>query len=205
MKKEKQKKEAGLFLPNREVSWVIALILTLCFLVFCAGYFWGQRKVMSRFLSKIEEDSLADKVTYSLYTMTGKDSTEEQDPEDALGNGQEEVPFEPETADETTKQDDVVDTSVETGPQLVYVAPLVGFGTLHAARSFAQRVKKTGISVIVKERSSKTQRGRRITWYQAVTQEFEKKEELEKVIEIVKKKEHIKEVKIIEKRKAYNA
>lgn len=199
VKEKKDKKEAGVFLPNREVSWIIALSLTLCFLVFCAGYFWGQRQVITRFLHKVEEDSLSDKVTYSLYSMTGKDSTEEQEAEEAAEEIQEEVVVEHENNQENEEPNQKV------GPQLVYVAPLVGFGTLHAARNFAQRVKKMGVPIRIKERSSKTQRGRRITWYQAVTQEYDNKKELEKIVEQVKKKEHIKEVKIIEKRKVYSA
>ena len=75
----KKRNQAGLFLPNRKVSWVITTALFLCFIMFSLGYFWGQRRAVSSFLGKIEEESFADKITYSLYAMNGRDASDEDD------------------------------------------------------------------------------------------------------------------------------
>jgi hypothetical protein len=193
-------KEAGLFIANRELSWALSLALLLSFLMFCAGYFWGQRKAVAQFLYKVKEESFADNVTYSLYAMNPQEPTEDEAEESTQQEGQE-----IEQAEIENKEIEPIETTVpikaQQAPTTVYVAPLVGFGTLHAANLFAQRVKKLEIPVIVKQRSSTTQRGRKIVWYQAVTEEYRDKSELEKIIAIVKQKENIKEVKIIEKKK----
>lgn len=83
----------------------------------------------------------------------------------------------------------------------VYVAPLIGFGTLPAAQSFEKRVEKYGISVIIKERKSTTAKGKKMSWYQAVSQEYDTKEALENVIAVLQKKEKIKDIRILEKKK----
>jgi hypothetical protein len=198
--KEQKSKEAGLFLPNRELSWVIALALVLSFLMFSFGYFWGQRRAVSQFLYKVKEESFADGITYSLYAMNPQEVTEEDSSHDGSELDEPEV-IEDEAQESTPEQLVTTPLAAPASPQLVYVAPLVGFGTLHAANTFAQRVKKRDIPVIVKQRSSKTQRGRKIVWYQVVTQEYAEKSDLEKVIAQVQEKEKIKQVKIIEKKK----
>jgi hypothetical protein len=218
--KEAQKKrnQSGLFLPNREVSWVVAAALFLCFTIFALGYFWGQRRVVSSFLGKMEEESFADKITYSLYAMNGRD-TGEEDGEDESGSEDSDEMVEEKILNnptgnllaintqikkqDTIKSDDKKTEAVITQklPEKVYVAPIVGFGTLHAAQSFAQRVKKSGINVIIKDRNSITAKGKQVSWYQAVSDEYTDKSDLQSMLALLQKKENIKEVKIIEKRK----
>lgn len=198
MKEKKEQEEVGLFIPNRVFNWVIALGLLLFLLAFLGGYFWGHRRAVGRFLNKIEEESFADRITYSLYTLTGK-SVEEEQPGDVSDETEEETAPEPEEKTEEPVAITLADSSV------VYAAPLVGFGTLHAANSFVQRIHKMGIEALVKERSSRTQRGRKIVWYQVMTQDYVHKNELEKVISELQQKERIKDIKIIEKRKANEA
>lgn len=198
MKEKKEQEEVGFFVPKRELNWMIALGLLLFLLAFLGGYFWGHRRAVGRFLSKVEEESFADRITYSLYTLTGK-SVEEEQPGDVSDETEEETAPEPE---EKNEEPEVIP---QTGARIVYAAPLVGFGTLHAANSFVQRVHKMGIEALVKERSSRTQRGRKIVWYQIMTQDYSDKTELEKVISELQQKERIKDIKIIEKRKANEA
>ena len=96
---------------------------------------------------------------------------------------------------------DDVQTKVEGNDDVVYAASIIGFGTLQAAMVFYNRVKKYGIPLIIKERESKTKKGRVIVWYQAVTQEYADKKELEAVIEKLKKREIVNDIRIVEKRK----
>lgn len=211
MKQEHQKsREAGLFLPSRELSLAIGVILFLSLAAFCLGYFLGQRRAVSLFLGKVKEESFADNITYSFYALDQREPAEEDQDE----NGSAEEASEAEqpagtlsegASDEITheaNQKEVPEKDLEESSyKITYVAPLVGFGTLHAANAFAERVRKKGIPIIVKERSSKTPKGRIISWYQAITQEYSDKSELEVIIARVQQQEKIKDVKIIEKKK----
>ncbi len=229
--------EAGLFVPNRQVSWIVAGGLLLCFLFFMLGYFWGHRRALDRFVAKIEEESFADRINYALYTMNDRDMSEFEQEEDANGatpsseelvqngedqeeNGEEaeasEAPSQPEQAADEVKKE-VVEPAEKTEPisqgnaqisqahgqttTTLFVAPLAGFGTLHAATEFIKRVQLVDPSSGVEKKTSKTSKGRAITWYQATTGEFEKREDLEKLVSVIQKKEHIKDIKIVEKRK----
>jgi hypothetical protein len=90
----KQKEEqTGLFIPNRQVSWVISGILIFGFLCLILGYFWGHRRALQRFVAKIEEESFADRINYALYTMNDRDISEfEQEQEDSSDtNGSEDT------------------------------------------------------------------------------------------------------------------
>ena len=170
---------------------------------------------------KIEEESFADRISYALYTMNDRDSSEfEQEDanetngsEDTNGSDDQEeiIEIEEPTTVEPSKTalneekklggksiDEVV---VQLKSTTVFVAPLAGFGTLSAATEFIDRVKILDPQATVQKRSSKTQKGRTVTWYQAVTGEYEKKEDLQKIAGIIQKKEHIKKVEITEKRK----
>ena len=211
----------GLFIPKRQVSWIVSSALIFGFLCFILGYFWGHRRALQRFVAKIEEESFADRISYALYTMNDRDSSEfEQEDanetngsEDTNGSDDQEeiIEIEEPTTVEPSKTalneekklggksiDEVV---VQLKSTTVFVAPLAGFGTLSAATEFIDRVKILDPQATVQKRSSKTQKGRTVTWYQAVTGEYEKKEDLQKVVGIIQKKEHIKKVEITEKRK----
>ncbi len=211
----------GLFIPNRQVSWIISGALIFGFLCFILGYFWGHRRALQRFVAKIEEESFADRISYALYTMNDRDSSEfEQEDanetnssEDTNGSDDQEEIIEieePTTVEpsktalnEEKKQVEklIAEVAIQLKSTTVFVAPLAGFGTLSAATEFIDRVKILDPQATVQKRSSKTQKGRTVTWYQAVTGEYEKKEDLQKIAGIIQKKEHIKKVEIIEKRK----
>ena len=84
--------QAGLFVPNRQVSLITALALGLLFFVFLMGYFYGQRKAIERFVNKIEEESFADRISYALYTMNDRESSEFEDADSETENA--EIPSE---------------------------------------------------------------------------------------------------------------
>jgi len=87
MKETEPSKESGFFLPSKELSWIITLFLAMSFLMFCTGYFLGQRRAIAQFLYKVKEESFADNITYSLYALNPKESSEEA--ENAVVEGQE--------------------------------------------------------------------------------------------------------------------
>ncbi len=217
---EGEDKEIGVFLPNKEVGWVVSLLLFLCFFMFTTGYFFGQRRAISCFLNKVEEESFADKITYSLCVLNGKDVEGEEsvEPTESIDSsetnqesieksveiieGEEQIIFSRlmETVEKPVEKKENV-ALVEAEPEVLYSAPLVGFGTVQAARVFVDRMKKADIHVMIKERFSKTRGGKKIVWYQVVTQDYGNKEDLEDVIAQVQEKEKLKSVKIVEKRK----
>ncbi len=90
---------------------------------------------------------------------------------------------------------------VQAKKEVVFIAPLAGFGTLQAAMSCLQRVKLLDPQATLEHKVSVTAKGRKVTWYQVMTGEFETKEALQKVVNTLQQKEHIKGVRILEKRK----
>ncbi|MFT6765344.1 MAG: hypothetical protein ACJAZS_000220 [Alteromonas naphthalenivorans] len=211
--------ETGLFVPNRQASWILSFILLFGFLTFITGYFWGQRKAIERFVNKVEEESFADRISYSLYTMNDRDASEFEAPDAENGTietekSQEETVAQslPVLAQAETKNNIKIAEVPKPQPTVsiqekkedigkIFVAPLAGFGTLHAASTFARRAQKLDPGVKVKTRVSKTPKGKTIAWYQAVTGEFDDREELERIIGQIGIVERIKDIKIIEKRK----
>ncbi len=201
MKEIHDKENGGFTVPQHEASWFIGLGILFMLLSFLGGYFWGQKRAISRFLNKVEEESFADRITYSLYTLTGK-SIEEDQNNDASEDSEEETTSD--TDEKAAEEQQQVITDTDT-PEVIYFANIVGFGTLHAANNFVHKVNKMGIPVMVKERSSHTQRGKKIVWYQVVTQDYSDKSELQKALADLQQKEHIKDIKIVEKRKGNEA
>lgn len=212
--------ETGLFVPNRQVSWLLSCVLVFGFLTFITGYFWGQRKAVERFVNKIEEESFADRISYSLYTMNDRDVSEFEAPDPDNENGttesdknQEETVASSSTVlaeSEIQSTESALEkqkTVLKSMPQerkketdKIFVAPLAGFGTLHAASNFARRVRKFEPGIQVKTRTSITPKGKKVAWYQATTGEFSDRDELERIIGQIKSAEHIKDIKIIERK-----
>ncbi len=202
----------GLYIPKKELSWIIAALISTLLGVFLAGYFWGQRKAVSTLLEKIDKESFADKVTYSLYTMNGKYQQDENNEDDDQDEDDEtiETPrteqptnFEVEDKNSLT-QEIVVDEIVEKHeqePVVTYMAPLVGFSSFNSANQFMQKIKKSGIDVSVKKRVSKTAKGKSVAWYQVITGEYTDKNEVEHVVMRLSEKENLKNVKIVEIKK----
>ncbi len=219
-----QDQEAGLFIPNRQVSLIAAGVLAVLFLSFMAGYFWGHRRAIERFVAKVEEESFADRINYALYTMNDRDVSEfEQDTEDTNGSAlaaddtslnasdeSDDTNEEQESSDEALTKAELIEKDTdnkkvelksEKRESVVFVAPLAGFGTLHAATEFIKRVQLIDPNSVVEKRTSKTARGRTVVWYQAMTGEFGAREDLQKFLSVIQKREHIKDIKIVEKRK----
>ena len=94
----------------------------------------------------------------------------------------------------------------KTVPQgdLIHRALLVG-GTKRSITDFAQRLQKRGIAVEIRERTSKTAKGKTMKWYQAVTAPHAQKDELTALVDTIKKFEKLKDVEIISMRSPVSA
>ena len=79
-----------------------------------------------------------------------------------------------------------------------HYAQLAGFSSLRHAEAFVARLNKKQIPVLIKERVSKSSKGRAITWYQVVTEPYEDQDALNSVVAILKKEEKLHDVRIVQ-------
>lgn len=201
-------------LTYRQASWGMAILVVLFFFVFITGYFWGKQKEVEDFSNKAEKDSLADMISASLYARyDGKESNADEG-DDIL------EPIEKVELTDGT-DGDMADTTLVTHTVLVtnnassdsekatevapceakenivqYYAELVGFGTEKAATAFVKRLAKENITTIIKARTSKTAKGKKIVWYQVVTEPFSDNALLLDLVKKLEKREHLKGVSI---------
>jgi len=183
-KKNKMRYNYAIKLTNRQISWLIAVVIVIALGSFSGGYFWGEKKSAERFLQRIGQDALADQVYSSICSLYDTDSDTERRAEN---NASEEISKE-ETEGEIREQ--VVS-------DVAYYAQLVGFGTIKKAQQFVERLSKQEITAYVRERKSKTVRGKVINWYQVVTDPYTDKDSLIALVEKVKIQERLHDVRIV--------
>ncbi|BDC34560.1 hypothetical protein Noda2021_05180 [Candidatus Dependentiae bacterium Noda2021] len=183
----------GLIIEPRQASALIAGGILVTFLVFISGFFLGQKKALTEFSHKVDQESLADQIYSSLcvlYDVKSEDTNDEQETvaSDSIqtlsseGN-QESAPLE---VAETSEQ--------EPQPTKHYYAKLSGFGTQKAALAFQKRLSEKDICVEIKKIQSRTKKGRLVTWYQAITPMFTDELAFLGVIERIKAYERIKDI-----------
>src|SRR5690242_19151110 len=66
----------GLFVPNRQLSFVVALLLLVSFAVFMTGYFLGKKKAVEQFTEKMQQEVFSDQV-YTAVLSTAQDQQPE--------------------------------------------------------------------------------------------------------------------------------
>jgi len=185
----------GLFVSNRQLSFVVAGNIILLFTTFVLGYFWGQKYAVEHFVDKMHNDSFADQIYSSLFSLQEGSVTPENSVQFPIVSDTEQSICKKES-DEQDAMTSHLDNKPSTVP-INYYAQLIGFGTLKAANRFVNRLQKKNISVKVKKRVSKTVRGKVIAWYQVVTKEYTDKSVLEKLVATLKKDEKLKDPSII--------
>ncbi|MDR3645930.1 MAG: hypothetical protein P4L22_00130 [Candidatus Babeliales bacterium] len=201
----------GFFITNRQTSMVCSLLILLFMMSFISGYFWGHGKATQEFTEKLVDDSFTDKINYA-FSNFEKTSAEpevessEEDFEEVESDSQQIAAVK---ENEKIAQDKLSQASTESQafaqPDLIsdkfYYAELVGFGTMAAAQQFAQRALQHGYNVDIRQRVSKTAKGKSIYWFQAVTEKFDNKDQLMDLVAKIQKTEKIKDVKIVEEKK----
>lgn len=78
-----------------------------------------------------------------------------------------------------------------------YYAQLIGFGTVEAADQFVNRITRKGFPAKVEKRTSKTAKGKKVSWYQVVTDAYLDKAHLERVVQMIVWQEKLKDVRIV--------
>ena len=175
-------------LTNRQISWLLAVVICIAIGSFGAGYFWGEKRSAERFLQRIGQDSLSDQVYSSICSLYDSDSELKQNTEDDILE---------DDAEEVTKEESGQEAEEETVPKVAYYAQLVGFGTAKNAQQFVERLAKKGIITHVQGRKSRTARGKIINWYQVVTDPYTDKGALISLVEQVKEQERLHDVRIV--------
>jgi len=223
----------GIFLTHRHISWLLSLCIMSSFFIFVAGYFLGKKKAVEKFYNKIDQDSLADRIYYSVCSIyeNNDEKLDQESTEDVQAGqlavceekkssevqkeiAQKAVIGDEKTAKETVQQvaqqiaQQTVQQEVVVSPEKAilpekikcanYYAELIGFGTARAAQRFCEKLKKQGFAVVLKKRRSRSARGKTITWYQVVTEEFDNKSDLIAFVDIIKDKERLKGIRIVQ-------
>lgn len=194
--------DTSLCLDSRHLSWLISGVVFLGFVLFIAGYFLGKQKAVRDLEITLNQHSLADKIYTSLCTIQEDSHAiahHEENKNDAVDI--------PELTCESPEENLMVSApsikpTLPSLPEITpsskkYCAQLVGFGTERAAQAFAKRLQSNNMPVLVKNRQSKTVKGKLITWYQVVTEEFADKKELENLIQHISAQEKLKDVRIL--------
>lgn len=201
----------GVFLNNRHMSWALSILLLLNFFIFITGYFLGKKNALEQLHTKIDQESLTDHVYSSMYTLYDHKVRFEPDQNELSENNQESLvpdqnieefaPIGNETdatnIDITHEVQEKINETESADPDHAYYAQLVGFGTEKAAQQFKNKLAKHGVETHIKKRPSVTPRGRTIYWYQVITETFADKNELIKLVEVIKKQEKLHDTRIV--------
>lgn len=179
--------DRGVFIPNRQLSAIIAALLFLVFTVFISGYFLGKKYAAEQFTAQMQKNSFTDQV-YASVVSTAMDTTLAQNKNYSS------------PSDSTDGLHDLVVTHSQSVPSLEvntshsYYAQLIGFGTEKAAQQFVAKLAAKGVITEVKKRTSKTAKGRVSYWYQVVTAQYTDQHELATIVDKIAKEENLKDV-----------
>jgi hypothetical protein len=177
----------GLFIPNRQLSALVALILLLAFSLFMTGYFLGKRKVVEQFTQEMQQDAVADKIYTTILSKHENQSCEAMTTDTLLVT---------QVAEEIVEVAPATDIFQNTQDQKKYYAQLIGFGTEKAAQVFVKKLFAKGIETELKKRMSKTAKGNTSYWYQVVTAQYTNKDDLLHLVDKLTKEENIKDARI---------
>jgi len=212
-------RNGGLFLTNRQMGWVLSFFVLVSFFVFISGYFFGKKKATEKFYNKVNQESFADNIYYSVCSMydnqnscVKQESTEygaddlgsEKKAVVAEGAGSKIEGLSPSVSHSeknfkktNLEQEKIVADKKEVTHESFY-AELIGYGTLRWANWFASRNEKRGFSLDVKRRKSTSAKGKTVVWYQVVTEKFDNKADLIAYVDLIKEKEKLNDVRIVQ-------
>ncbi len=188
------KDKKGFFITHRQASFISAITFLSIILIIILSYLWGQKHAIQEFTNKMVDDSFADKINYSYYSLYGNMPVNDNDVDESFDSDEDFIEEPKPEADVT----EPISQVPEINNNKHYYAELVGFGNIKSAQQFYDRSIKKGQPVKIKTRQSKGSKGKVVTWYQVVTESFEDKLKLEALVNKIKKSEHLKNIKILE-------
>jgi hypothetical protein len=184
-------------LDIRQCSWILALLIVIGFFMFIFGYFKGKGSSAQEFCTIAQQEAFADNVyasACSLYQDPDGQSVQEDNPLQAseCSINQDSV-----NQDVESQKSTDVDKDLKPLHEKKYCAQLIGFGSLRAAQSFADRISKRGLPILVKKRTSTTAKGKNIVWYQVITDWYYDIDELNVLVGKIKNVERLHDICII--------
>jgi septal ring-binding cell division protein DamX len=194
--------QGSILLTNRHLGWLVAAVIMVNSCSFIVGYFWGKKAAAETACYAINRESFADKIYSAVSLRQGELSEEQGDDEkddEGEGDSQDSAAAVVAQQDDSTAVTDneKVPQEVEESP-LRYYAQLAGFHSSAQAEQFFEKLRKKAIPVILKERISKTAKGRNITWYQVVAGPYDSREKITAAVAQLKKDEKIRDVRIVQ-------
>ena len=181
-------------LASHHLSWILVAIIVTNVGIFTVGYYWGKRTGAQQLCSTISRDAFADQI-YNSLCMATAGIEEDEKSEEASDNSAEETENSESVAQSDSEGADInAESTLDVKPQ--FYARLAGFTSFKRAEAFMCRLQKRQIPVLIKERVSKTSKGRSMTWYQVVTEPYEDQDALNSVVDILKKEEKLHDVRI---------
>lgn len=183
----------GLFVPNRQLSIVVAVCLLLGFSVFMAGYFLGKKKSVEQFTEKLQQEAFADKIYTTVLCTPQEDQQPTKDMLLVTSEDDSNAPSQLVSFNEPAFVQQEVSSQLNSTGDTRYYAQLIGFGTEKAAQLFVKKLAAKGIETDVKKRMSKTVKGNTSYWYQVVTTQYSNKDDLSALVDKLAKEENIKD------------
>lgn len=189
--------EQGLFVPHRQLSFIVALLLLLAFSFFMAGYFLGKKNVIVQYSEKVQQEAVADHI-YTTMLSSAQDHTHDSNTIPMSYVTDSSLSIEPITSPSFA---DALEEVPEKIQEQHYYAQLIGFGTEKAAQLFVKRLEAKGfvnklaakgIEPEIKKHVSKTVKGHTSYWYQVVTTPYANKNDLSVIVDEIIKAENIK-------------
>lgn len=184
-----------LVLHKKTVSRLVAFLLLSSFFIFVAGYFLGKKQLAEDFSHVAEHASFADQINFALTSLYDKELRTPKTQELSMVEDNEAVDVQesPNLKNQQLSSSIVAEDLVKQKPfnQKKWLAQLFG-GTQKEVTEFSNRLSRQGITVEVRKRFGKTARGKKIHWYQAVTQPHDNESELNALVARIKKLENIK-------------
>jgi hypothetical protein len=183
-----------LILHKKYVSRLAAFLLLVSFFIFVAGYFFGKKKLAEDFSHVAEHASFSDQINFAISSLYDKELHAPKAKDVSLA---ENVSDTDKTMQENLDNKEVLLTHAEapiikqSDNQKKWLAQLFG-GTEKQVTDFANRLSKKGISVEIRKRVGNTARGKKIHWYQAVTQPFDNQSDLNDLVAKIITLENIK-------------
>lgn len=183
--------DSPITLGSQHVGWVVAAVFMVNAACFIVGYFWGKRAGAQEWCTVITRDAFADQIYNSLCSAALADDTQEN-----VNSDNEEAGSESPDSDGEQEDENESDDAGGINMKAQYYAQLAGFSSLRRAEAFVVRLNKRKIPVLIKERVSKSSKGRPVRWYQVVTEPYEDQDALNSVVAILKKEEKLRDVRI---------
>ena len=182
----------NLMVSRKAVSISLAIVIALAVFCFIAGFFWGYRQASTEVQANINQTGFIDQINHAANTNKIISAAVADAPVVVVSQSTD-ATIDP--ADAIVSKLEPVETS-ENIPDQKYYAELIGFGHLKTAQAFVDKMQKKGYPIVMRKRSSKSGNGKVINWYQAITENFEDRDKLTTLIEMIKKTEHLQDIKI---------